>query len=169
MNSKLTSGLLAAAVGAASAATTPASAFIRFPSGMHFGGGMFAGRSVFTPGLNRAFTPGVNRAFTPGVNRAFTPGVNRAFTPGVNRAFTPGVNRFVPGAFSNGHPFANRFHAFPFDHRFAFHHRHFRNFAFFGYPFAYDSGYDGCWRQIATPYGWQWRNICYDYGYGYGY
>jgi hypothetical protein len=40
--------------------------------------------------------------------------------------------------------FPNRFHAFPFDHRFAFHNQHFRNFAFFGYPFAYDSGY-GAW------------------------
>jgi hypothetical protein len=92
------------------------------------------------------------------------------FTPGVNRFVMPGVNRFVPRAFSNGQMFPNRFHAFPFDHRFAFHHHHFRNFAFFGYPFAYDGGYgayDGCWRQIATPYGLQWTNICYNYGYDY--
>jgi hypothetical protein len=69
----------------------------------------------------------------------------------------------------------NRAGRFDRDDRFRhFHHfNRFRNFAFFGFgaPFAYDyAAYgSGCWRQIWTPYGWQWSNICYDYGYNYGY
>jgi len=73
----------------------------------------------------------------------------------------------------------NRAGRFDRDDRFRhFHHFHnrfafngFDNFAFFGVPFGY--GYaafgNGCWRQVWTPYGWQWSNICYDYGYNYGY
>lgn len=72
--------------------------------------------------------------------------------------FVPGGNRFVRG------PFARQafFHRF---NRFGFRHHRFRNFAFFGAPFAY-AAYDyGCWRPIWTGYGRRWVNVCYDYGY----
>ena len=60
---------------------------------------------------------------------------------------------------------------FAFRNRFFIRHHHFRNFAFFGAPFAvgYDYGYGGCWQQLWTGYGWQWVNLCNGYGYGYGY
>jgi hypothetical protein len=48
-----------------------------------------------------------------------------------------------------------------------FHHRfHNRFFAFGGGPYLYDYGYDSCWTQVPTYYGWQWVNVCGDY-YGY--
>jgi hypothetical protein len=70
---------------------------------------------------------------------------------GFNRGFNSRVARF------------DRFHHF----------HHFRNrFAFvgsgwdWGYPnYDYAASGDGCWRQVWTPYGWQWSNICYNYGY----
>jgi hypothetical protein len=85
------------------------------------------------------------------------------------------------GGFNRGfgfnHGFNSRFARF--DH---FHHfHHFRNrFAFFpgfvgggwdwGYPYYDYAVYgNGCWRQVWTPYGWQWSNICYNYGDNYGY
>jgi hypothetical protein len=58
------------------------------------------------------------------------------------------------------------------DDRFFFRHHRFRNFAFFGVPFAagygYDYGYGECFRPIWTGYGYRWANVCSDYGY-YGY
>jgi hypothetical protein len=80
------------------------------------------------------------------------------------------------GRFDWDDRFGRRFSRFDRDDRFR-HFHHFRNrfaffngfdnFAFFGVPFGY--GYaaygNGCWRQVWTPYGWQWSNICYDYGY----
>jgi hypothetical protein len=39
-----------------------------------------------------------------------------------------------------------------------------------GYPYYDYAAYgNGCWRQVWTPYGYQWSNICYNYGDDYGY
>lgn len=82
---------------------------------------------------------------------------------GFRGGMVTGRSVFVPGANRLAAPFAgqvNRSNTFPFRHH------HFRNFAFFGAPFvAGDAAYgDWCWRQIWTPYGSQWTNVCYDYG-----
>jgi hypothetical protein len=73
------------------------------------------------------------------------------------------------GGVSGGRMFTGR-HNLRF-HNFAFRHHRFGNFAFFGAPFAFGAATyeNGCWRQVWTPYGWQWSNICYDYGDSYGY
>lgn len=80
------------------------------------------------------------------------------------------------GMIGGAHFSGNHFAAAPFahdgfSHRFSragfrdgrFHHR-FRNFAFFGAPFAY-AAYDSCWRRVWTPYGLQSVNLCADYDY----
>jgi hypothetical protein len=79
-------------------------------------------------------------------------------------------NRFAGAAFARGPVFGNRFNNFNRSRNFAFRHHHrFRNFAFVGAPFFYDdygADYDdGCQRQVWTPYGWNWANVCYGYGY----
>ena len=147
MKSKLVGRLVATALGAAIVATTPAMAF-RGGGGF---GGMHGGGMHFRP---MTFGGGFG-SFRGGMFAG----------PGV---FAPGGHRFVGVPFTRRDNFADRFHHFPFERHFAFrHHHHFRDFALFGVPYANDYGYDGCWRQTWTPYGWSWRNICYDYGYGY--
>jgi hypothetical protein len=117
--------------------------------GMHFGGGGFGG-----PHFGGGFRGGMLTG-----RSVFVPGGGRfASAPLAGRRFF--VNR------SNNFAFRNRF--FPFRHRF------FRNNLFFvgapffefgAWPYYYGyAAYDGCWRQVWTPYGWQWSNICYDYG-----
>lgn len=34
-----------------------------------------------------------------------------------------------------------------------------------GYPWWWNGAYYGdyCWQQVWTPYGWQWRNVCWGY------
>jgi hypothetical protein len=141
MKTKLLGCLAATVIGAASVIATPATAF---RGGGGFGGGGFRGGMV----------------------------TGRS-------AFVPGPNRFVGAPFAGRHAFVNRRF---FDEgrrdRFEdrFRHRRFfanglDNFAFIGVSFAYDyAAYgNGCWRQVWTPYGWQWSNICYDYGDSYGY
>jgi hypothetical protein len=147
MKSNLVGCLAATALGAAIVATTPAVAFR--------GGGGFGGMS----GGGMRFHP------MPFGGR-FGGFGDRTFTR--QNVFSPGGRRFVGVPLAGRDVFANRFHHFPFGRQFAFrHHRHFRDFAFLGVPYASDYGYDGCWRQTWTPYGWRWRNICYDYSYGY--
>ena len=112
------------------------------PGGGAFRGGMVTGRSAFFPGAGRF-----------------------AAAPFAGRRFA--VNRFNNFAFRHPFFFRNRF--FFQHHPFFFHHHHFRNFAFFGAPFAVGWGwpyyYDGCWQQVWTGYGYQWVNVCYGYGY----
>jgi hypothetical protein len=78
----------------------------------------------------------------------------------------------IGGAHFSGNHFASApFAHAGFPHRFGrvgfrdgrFHHR-FRNFAFFGAPFAY-AAYDSCWRRVWTQYGPQSVNVCADYDY----
>jgi hypothetical protein len=91
-------------------------------------------------------------------------------------AFIPGAGRFAAAPFAGRRLAVNRFNnPFFFRNRFFFRHRFFRNnFFFVGAPFGvgwgwpyygYDYGYDGCWRQVWTGYGYQWINICYNYAY----
>jgi hypothetical protein len=63
--------------------------------------------------------------------------------------------------------FDHRFHHFDRDDPVFFWHHRFRDFAFFGVPFAagYDYGYGACFRPIWTGYGYQWTNVCNEYGY----
>jgi hypothetical protein len=94
-------------------------------------------------------------------------------------AFVPGAGRFAGAPFAGQRFFGSRFNNFASrNHHFFFRHHHFRNFAFFGAPFAVgwgwpyyydDASYGGCWQQAWTGYGWQWVNVCNNYGYGYGY
>jgi hypothetical protein len=150
MKTKLLGCLAATVIGAASVIATPATAF---RGGGGFGGGGFHG--------------------------GFGGGGFRGGMVTGRSAFVPGPNRFVGAPFAGRHAFVNRRF---FDEgrrdRFEdrFRHRRFfanglDNFAFIGVSFAYDyAAYgNGCWRQVWTPYGWQWSNICYDYGDSYGY
>jgi hypothetical protein len=76
--------------------------------------------------------------------------------------------RFVGARFAGSpwHPgFSPRFSHAAFAHnRFFFHHRHFRRFAFVGFPYADYGYYDSCWQRIWTAYGPQWTNVCGSYG-----
>ncbi len=168
MRTKLLGCLAATAMGTAIVVATPALAFRGggFGGGLHggfggagfhrgfggggFRGGMFTGRSVFVPGGNRF----VGRSVVAG-------SFNRAGRFDRDDRFG---RRF--GRFDRDDRFRHRFGRFDRDHRFAFVNG-FDNFAFFGVPFGYDyAAYgNGCWRQVWTPYGWQWSNICYEYGY----
>ncbi len=148
MKSKLFGCLSATVLGAAIVYVTPVMAFRGGggfggggfhggSAGAGFRGGMVSGRSVFVPGGNRL----VGATFAG--RHAF---VNRRFSDGGRR------DRFED-RFRHRRFFVNRFD----------------DFALFGIPFAYDyAAYgNGCWRQVWTPYGWQWSNICYGYNYGY--
>ena len=112
--------------------------------GMHFGGGRFAGG-----GFRGGMVTG-------------------------RSAFVPGVGRFAHTPFAGRHIHVNRFvRPFFFDR---FHRRvFFNNSVFFGgygdWPYYDDyAGYGGCQRNIWTPYGWKWTNVCNGYGnYVYGY
>lgn len=78
----------------------------------------------------------------------------------------PGLSRpgFAAGPRFAGAPFAHGVygpHFAHFHHGF-FHHR-FRRFAFVGFPYYADYGYDLCWRRAWTSYGLQWINVCGDY------
>jgi hypothetical protein len=101
-----------------------------------------------------------------------------AFVPGdggFRGGIVTGRSAFVPGV-GGRHILVNRFNRpFFFDR---FHRRvFFNNSVLFGgygdWPYYYDyAGYgDLCRRNIWTPYGWQWVNVCYDFGnysyYGY--
>jgi hypothetical protein len=146
MKSKLFGCLSATVLGAAIALATPAMAQRGGGGfgGMHGGGGF--------GGMHGGVGGGMH--FGGG---GFGGGGFRGGMVTGRSVFVPGGNRFA------GAPFAgqvNRSNTFPFRHH------HFRNFAFFGAPFvAGDAAYgDWCWRQIWTPYGSQWTNVCYDYG-----
>jgi hypothetical protein len=114
----------------------------------------------------------MKRNLLGGVSAALLGAAIVAATPAIARGGFGGGGHF--GGF--GPRFAGRSVAighFDRDHRFFVRHHRFRNFAFFGVPFAVGYGYDyaaygGCWRQVWTGYGYQWTNICNDYGY-YGY
>jgi hypothetical protein len=141
MNTKLLGCAAAAAMAAAIVVATPAMAFR--------GGGGFGGGGHGIGGGGHMTSMGGGH-FGP----MFT---GRSMAMGsFNRA----------GRFDQDDRFRHFHH---FHNRFAF--NVFDNFAFFGVPFGY--GYaaygNGCWRQVWTPYGWQWSNICYGYGYNYGY
>jgi hypothetical protein len=119
--------------------------------GMHFGGGFGGGGMRFGGG-------------------GLAGGGFRGGMVTGRSAFVPGTGRFAGAPFASQRFGANRFNNFAFRNRFFIRHHHFRNFAFFGVPFAvgYAYGYGGCWRQVWTGYGWQWVNVCSDYGsYGY--
>jgi hypothetical protein len=146
MKSKLLGCLSATVLGAAIALATPAMAQRGGGGfgGMHGGGGF----------------GGIHGGFGGGMH--FGGGGFRGGMVTARSAFVPGGNRFAGAPFAGQRFGANRFNNFV--------HHHFRNFAFFGAPFV--AGYaaygDWCWRQIGTPYGSQWTNVCYDYGnYGY--
>ncbi|HWX14678.1 MAG TPA: hypothetical protein VNY06_07490 [Methylocella sp.] len=160
--------LAAATLGAAIVVATPAMAFRGGGGfggmhggfgggGMHFGGGGFGGPHFGGGGFRGGMVTG-RSVFVPGAGRF-------AGAPFAGQRFA--VNRF------NNFAFRNRFNNFAFRNRFFFRHHHFRNFAFFGAPFAvgwgwpysYDYGYGECWRQVWTGYGYNWANLCYNYGY----
>ena len=116
--------------------------------GMHGMGGGFGMRGMGMGGAMAMHPMGVGPRV--GATRFAAAPISRA-------AFGPGFSR---SAFPHR---ANFFH-----HRF-FRHR-FNRFAFFGGPFFYAGyGYDDCWRQVWTRFGFQWVNACGYYGYGYGY
>jgi hypothetical protein len=161
MKSKLLGCLCAAVLAAVSALPTPAMAFRGGGGfggmhggfgggGMHFGGGFGGG------GMHFGGFPGG--------------GFHGGMVTG-RSAFVPGAGRFAGASFAGQRFSGNRFNNFAFQNRIFFRHNHFRNFAFFGAPFAvgYDYGYGGCWQQVWTNYGWQGVNLCNGYGYGYGY
>src|ERR1700730_10895649 len=155
MNSKILWCLAAAALGAALVVSTPA---IAFRGGGGFGGGGFGGVHGGFGGGGMHFGGAV----------PFRGGGFRGGMVTGRSVFVPGGNRFVGTPFAGQVFGVNRFNNFAFRHNaFFFRHHHFRNFAFFGVPFAvgYDYGYGGCWRQVWTGYGWQWENVGYDYGY----
>lgn len=163
MKSKLLGYLSVAVLGAAIALPTPAMAFRGGGGfggmhggfgggGMHFGGGFGGGGMRFGGGgfAGSGFRGGMVTG---------------------RSAFVPRAGRFAGAPFASQRFGVNKFNNFAFRNRFFIRHHHFRNFAFFGAPFAvgYDYGYGGCWQQLWTGYGWQWVNICNGYGYGYGY
>jgi hypothetical protein len=170
MKSKLLGCLFATILGTTIALATPAMAF-RGGSGfggMHggFGGGGMHFGAFGSGGMHFGGMPGGGMRFG---------GMPRGVITG-RSVFVPGGNRFVGAPFARQRFGFNRFNnfafrrnAFFFRNRFFFRHHHFRNFAFFGAPFAVGWGwpyyYDGCWQQVWTGYGYQWGNVCYGYGY----
>jgi hypothetical protein len=181
MKNKLFGCLAATVLGAAVVLPTSAIAFRGGGGfgggGMHggfagggFRGGMVTGRSAFVPGVG-GFRGGIvtgRSAFVPGGG-----GLRGSMVTG-RSPFVPRVGRFAHAPFASRH--VNRFNRpFFFDR---FHRRvFFNNSVLFGgygdWPYYYDyAGYgDLCRRNIWTPYGWQWVNVCYDFGnysyYGY--
>ncbi|MGH6846230.1 MAG: hypothetical protein ACREC0_01965 [Methylocella sp.] len=147
MKSKLFGYLAATALGAAIALPTPTMARGGFGGGGFHGGGGFGG--MRGRGMHFGGMPG---------------GFHGGMVTG-RSVYVPGGNRFARAPFAGRSVFGNRF-----EDRFEHHHR-FRNFVFvgaLGWPYYYDYGYGGCWRQAWTSYGWQWVNVCNDYGdYGY--
>ncbi|MGJ0508230.1 MAG: hypothetical protein ACR652_14150 [Methylocystis sp.] len=149
MKRKLFGGLAALAICTSLSAQYPAAArgFGGF-GGMHGFGGGFGGMHG---GMGSFGVPHFGGGFGgPHFGGAFM-GPHMGFGGGM-----PGA-----GAFSG--PFIGH----PGFHRFAFHpHRGFGHFAFAPFGLGYGLyGYDGCWRQTWTPYGWRWINVCYGYSY----
>jgi hypothetical protein len=136
MISKLVSCLVAGALGATVAVTSPALA----RGGGGGGGGMHGG----------SMGGGMHAGGMAG---------------GMHFGAMGGGMRFGGSRFAGAHfvhaGFSPRFSRFGFrDHRF-FRHDRFHRFAFVGAPFLYaDYYYDGCWRTAWTPYGQQWVNAC---------
>jgi hypothetical protein len=132
MNSKIHWRLAAAALGATLVVSTPA---IAFRGGGGFSGGGFGGVHGGSGGGGMHFGGAV--PFRGGGFRGGMVTGRSVFVPGGNRfvgtSFT-GVNRFNNFAFRHNAFFFRR-NAF-FRNRFFFRHHHFRNFAFFGVPFA---------------------------------
>ncbi len=170
MKNNLIGCLSAAVLGAAIALSTPAMAFRGGGGfggmhggfgggGMHFGGGGFGGGGMRFSGGGFAGS-----------------GFRRGLVTG-RSVFVPGGNRFAAAPFAGQRFAGSRFNHFAFRNRFFAGRHRFRNFAFFGAPFAVGRGwpcdydyaaYSGCWRQAWTSYGWQWVNVCNDYdNYGY--
>ncbi len=154
MKGKLITSFTAMTLGVATIGITPVAARSFGGGGMHFGGSaMHFGGGFAGPRISRGC-----------VGRFGNGAFQRPMVAG-RSIFTPGGNRFGSALAPGRAAFARRFHDFDFRH-----HHHFRNFAFLGAPFEfgyglYGYGYDGCWRQVWTAYGYQWVNVCYDYAY----
>jgi hypothetical protein len=166
MKSKPLAYLSAAVLGAAIATATPAMAFRGGGvggGGMHFGGGGFGGMHGGFSGGGMHF----------GGAMPFSGGGFRGGMVTGRSVFVPGAGRFAGAPFAGQRLGFNRFNNFAFQRNpFFFRNHHFRNFVFVGAPFAwgrgwpyYGYGYNGCWQQVWTGYGYQWVNACYNYGY----
>jgi hypothetical protein len=172
MKNKLFGCLTATVLGASVVLPTSAMAFRGGGfGGGGFRGGMVTGRSAFVPGVG-GFQGDMVTGRSPSVA-----GVGRLRGDMVTgrSAFVPGMGRFAHAPFAGRPILVNRFsRPIVFDR---FHRRVvLNNSVLFGgywdWPYYYDHADYGdlCRRNIWTPYGWQWTNVCYGYGnYVYGY
>jgi hypothetical protein len=176
MKSKLLCCLVAATLGVAIVAATPATAFRGGFGGGGFRGGRFDGfHGGEFSGLHGAVRGPMfmgRSAFVPGAGHfAHAPSADQHFF--VNRADRDDHFRQI-GRFDQDDHFRhfNRDDRFFFRNGFFF--NRFNNFAFAGAPFTVGFvgldygygygwpyyGYDGCWQQVWTDYGSQWVNVC---------
>jgi hypothetical protein len=152
MNKKLFNYLMAGVLGTTLAIASPALAFRGGGGGGMHGGGMGGGAHFGGGGMHFGSMGG-----------------------GTHFGAMGGGVRFGGTHFNGGRFAATRFAHAGFAPRFSrvalrdrgrfFHHHRFHRFAFVGAPFIYADYYDGCWRRVWTPYGWNWTDVCSSYGY----
>jgi hypothetical protein len=148
MNKKLLNYLIAGVLGTTLAVASPALAFRGGGGGGMHGGGMGGGAHFGGGGGGMHFG---------------------GMGGGAHFGAMGGGMRFG-GTHFNGGRFAHagvspRFSRFAFRDRGRFFHHRFHRFAFVGAPLIYAGYYDGCWRRVWTPYGWNWTDVCGGYGY----